>query len=184
MANPVVDLLNKRHARRSIATDKLPQNIVDDLIEAARMTPSCFNNQPWRFLFLQSPEALAKGHELLSEGNRPWAERAPLLIIAYSRIEDDCALPDGREYHQFDLGMAVMDVMLAATHHDLVARPMAGFDATKAKQVFNLADDQQPLVMIAVGFPADDVDHLPEYAKQLHLVPRERKDAAEIVKFL
>jgi nitroreductase len=155
-----------------------------DLMEAARLTPSCFNNQPWRFLFLESAEALAKGAEVLSEGNRVWAERAPLLIIGYSKAEDDCQIKGGREYHQFDLGMAVMNLMLAATHHGLAARPMAGFSPKKAKEFFGLDEEDQPLVMIAVGHPAKDESHLPEHYVGKTKKPRERKSVEEIIRKL
>ena len=120
----------------------------------------------------------------MKEGNRQWASRAPLLVVAYSRREDDCILPDGRAYHQFDLGMAVMNLMLAATQHGLVARPMAGFEPEKAKLLFGLAEGEDPLVMLAIGHPSPDTDHLPDYAKELDKKPRERKSASIIVKRL
>ena len=88
---------------------------------------------------------------------------------------------DGRIYHEFDLGMSVMNLMMAATHHNLVARPMAGFDAGRLKQQFNLDEAAQPLVMIAIGLPSDDESHLPDRNKGLDKTPRERKEASEIV---
>ena len=91
---------------------------------------------------------------------------------------------DGRAYHQFDLGLSVMNIMLAATHHDLVARPMAGFDPVKVREFFGLEAADQPLVALAIGYPSDDISHLPDYARAIHLQPRTRKDVAEIVKEL
>ena len=73
---------------------------VADLIEAVRLTPSCFNNQPWKYLFLESDESLEKGRQALSKGNFAWASRAPLLVIGYARRDDDCVLPEGRVYYQ------------------------------------------------------------------------------------
>jgi len=181
MDNPILTLLNVRKAGRSISSEPLPESIIAELIEAVRLTPSCFNNQPWRFLFLESPAALAKGQEALSASNRVWASRAPLLVVGYSRREDDCVQPDGRVYHQFDLGMSAMNLMLAATHHGLVARPMAGFDPEKIKQLFELDAEAQPLVMIAIGRPSSDESHLPERYKDMDKRPRQRKTAAEIV---
>ena len=180
--NPVIDLLRRRFARRSISTAPLPEGAVGQLIEAARLTPSCFNNQPWRFLFLESEASLAKGREALTGNNRAWATRAPLLIYGYSRRSDDCATKDDRAYHQFDLGLAVMNIMLAATQLGLVARPMAGFEPTLVKEAFGLADEDEPLVAIAVGLPSDDEAHLPEKYRGLDAKPRIRKAATEIVK--
>ena len=131
MDNAVISLLAARKAGRSISTEPLPEDTVAQLAEAARLTPSCYNKQPWRFLFLRSEPALARGRAALAEGNRAWASRAPLLVVAYSRKEDDCVSEDGRAYHELDLGMSVMNLMLAATALGLVARPMAGFDTVR-----------------------------------------------------
>ncbi len=133
----VVELLNSRRASRAIETRKIPDEAVRDMIEAARLAPSCFNNQPWRFLFLEGHDALVKGREALSEGNRLWASRAPLLIVAYSRRQDDCLPKDGRQYHEFDLGLACMNLMLAATERGLTCRPMAGFDPAAIRESFH-----------------------------------------------
>jgi nitroreductase len=183
MNNPVVLLLEKRHATRSISPEPLPPSTLEALQQAARLTPSCFNKQPWRFLFLTSEAARQKGIEALADGNRPWASRAPLLIIGHTRKDDDCVLP-GREYHQFDLGMSVMNLILAATALDLVARPMAGFDPSRAREHFGLAADQQPLVMLAVGKPGSDESHLPDHYKGLGQKPRQRRPAAETMQIL
>jgi nitroreductase len=184
MKESITELLRQRYATRSISGEKLDESVVSELIEATRLTPSCFNNQPWRFLFLEGGDALDRGHEVLKQGNRPWASRAPLLVIGYSRKVDDCILPDGRAYHQFDLGMAVMNLMLAATEHGLVARPMAGFDPEKTRVLFDLDQDEEPLVVLAIGRPSTDVDHLPDYAKELADKPRQRKPAGEIIQRL
>jgi nitroreductase len=180
--NPVIDLLEKRVAGRSINKEQLPSSMVDELIEAARLTPSCFNNQPWRFLFLQSEEARKKGYEVLAPGNQIWAGRAPLLVIAYAQRGNDCVINDGRAYYQFDMGMAVMSLMLAATVHGLTARPMAGFSPVKAKELFGLAPEDEPLVMLAIGRPSNDESFLPDHYKGLNQKPRERKSASEVVK--
>jgi len=181
MDNPILKLLRARWASRSISPDPLPEGTIQELIEAVQMTPSCFNNQPWRFLFLESPEALAKGREALSEGNQAWANRAPLLVFGYTRQEDDCVLPDGRVYHQFDLGMSVMNLILSATSHKLVARPMAGFNPAHVREVFGLDQEDHPLVAVAIGELSENEDHLPDRLKGLNDKPRERKNPSAIV---
>ncbi len=180
----VVKLLNARGASRAIETRKIPRKIVRDMIEAARLAPSCFNNQPWRFLFLEGHDALVKGREALSEGNRLWASRAPLLIVAHSRRQDDCLPKDGRQYHEFDLGLACANLMLAATEHGLTCRPMAGFDPAALREAFHLAEDEKPLIMFAVGYESADESFLPEAKRGLGKLPRARKAAGEIVKRL
>lgn len=184
MSNIVIDLLNKRIASRAISTEPLSNDTISELIEAARLTPSCFNKQPWRFLFLVSEEALEKGRKALTGGNVVWATRAPLLIVGYSRYKDDCVLADGRYYNQFDLGMSVMNIMLAATDKGLIARPMAGFNPALISELFALTSSEEPMIMIAVGKQSDDESHLSEKLRQIDTEPRSRLSAADIAKVI
>ncbi len=184
MNSEVIQLLQKRVAGRSIEKDPLTVDVIDVLVEAARLTPSCRNHQPWRYLFLNSDEGLKKGRECLVGGNTTWATRAPLLIIGYSRHNADCIQDDGREYFTFDLGMSTMNIMLAATELGLSARPMAGFSPEKVRTLFALEDVDEPYVMIAVGKPGSDESFLPEYYKGMNDKPRERKAADDLFKVI
>jgi len=174
-------LLRQRPATRSISPEPLGEEQILALGEAARLAPSCYNKQPWRFLFLESAEAREKGARVLSSGNRTWASLAPLLVIGYCQEKNDCVLP-GRSYYQFDLGLSVMNMILAATEMGLVARPMAGFDPGQAKSTFDLEEDDEPLVILAIGKPSESEDHLPDHYKGLSGKPRERKVISEIVR--
>ncbi len=184
MPTTLHDLLERRYATRSISPKPLDSELVRELAEAARLAPSCFNKQPWRFLFLESEIALRKGEKLLKGGNVDWAGRAPLLVLGMTRKSDDCVLGDGRAYHQFDLGLSVMNLMLAATERGLVARPMAGFSPTEARKQFGLEKEQEPLILLAVGYPDEDESHLPDNYRGMGQKPRERKPVEEIVTFL
>jgi nitroreductase len=184
MESTVIKLLKNRHASRAISSRPIPAEVVDELAEAARLAPSCYNKQPWRYIFMTGDEALVKGRGVLSGPNAAWASRAPLLIAAYARKDDDCVTPDGRAYYQFDLGMSVMNLMLMATERGLTARPMAGFDPAGVTNAFDLGEENEPLVMIAVGYPDENEGHLPRQMQGLGGKPRVRKDLGEIVKRL
>jgi nitroreductase len=184
MSSPshVVQLLQQRLSTRAIAGTAIEDAVLDDILEAARLTPSCRNKQPWRFSVLRSEEARSVGARALMEGNRVWASRAPLLLVGHARKADDCELPDGRGYHRFDLGMAVMNLMLAATGHGLVARPMAGFDPEILRDYLGLDADADLLVMLALGLPGEDDAHVPAWARGPQ--KRERKSREELIRFL
>jgi glutaredoxin-dependent peroxiredoxin len=183
-SSTVIDLLKKRQASRAILPDSLETETVEQIIEAIRLTPSCKNKQPWRYLFVQSDEGLAKARETLLGGNRAWAVTAPLLVIGYSKATDDCQIEDGRDYHQFDVGMATMNLMLVATEYGLTARPMAGYDTVQLKSQFGLEADDEPIIMVAVGKPGTDESYLPEYYQGLGDNPKARKKPDEITRLL
>lgn len=184
MESAVLRLLKSRHASRAISTRPIPGAVISELAEAAGLAPSCYNKQPWRYIFMTGDDALAKGRAALTGANTAWAVRAPLLIAAYSREKDDCVIQDGRVYHQFDLGLSVMNLMLLATERGLTARPMAGFDPAAVIKEFGLGEEDEPLVMIAVGYPDDDEGSVPENMRGLGDRPRTRKPQEEIIQSL
>jgi len=154
MASSIIVLLHERKASRAFSKQKLSNEIINLLMNAAQLSASCFNNQPWRFLFLTDEVALEKGRKALSENNS-WAKVAPLLIIGFSKPDLDCKTKDGRNYYVFDLGMATQLILMQATELNLVARPMAGFSTRIVKDEFKLPSDFEPYVMIAVGYEGD-----------------------------
>ena len=182
--NKVIDLLEKRRATRAIKTVPMPNGFIEDLAEAARLTPSCSNNQPWRYLFLESEEARAKGSRALTGNNTVWAPRAPLIVVGYAKRSDDCQGSYDRNYYQFDLGMATMNLMLCATSMGLVARPMGGFRPEVLREEFEFDPEDEPFVMIAIGYPGVDESHVPEKYQHMDMKPRIRKEVEEIVRRL
>jgi len=177
----VLDLLWRRKATHAIAGRPVEPEKIEAVLEAARLAPSCRNNQPWRFLILDEPEALDKGRATLSEGNR-WALTAPLLVVAYSRSDLDCRARDGREFYMFDLGLAVENLMLEATELDMVARPMAGFSQRRLKAAFGIPGTCVVAVVIAIGYEGD-VFTLNERDRRSSCAPRQRRPLAEMVRF-
>ena len=118
METQLLELLRNRKATRAIADRPVEPEKMEAILEAARLSASCGNNQPWRFLVLNGddPEALEKGREALSRGNY-WAKTAPVLIFGYSKSDLDCVLSDGRQYYQFSLGLSVQNILLQANEH-------------------------------------------------------------------
>ncbi|MFZ5515047.1 MAG: nitroreductase family protein [Candidatus Zhuqueibacterota bacterium] len=168
----LLELLNQRKASRAISSRSIDAGMIETLMQAAQLSASCFNNQSWRFLVLTEEAALEKGRKAISAGNS-WANTAPLLFIGFSRSDLDCQLKDGRQYYLFDLGMAVQLILLQATELNLVARPFVGFSPSVIRDEFNLGDDFEIYVMIAVGFEGD-IDALDERLQAMSRGPRTR----------
>src|SRR5271156_6185392 len=77
-------LFVERWSRRAISDRSLTQQQIDTLFEAARWAPSAGNQQPWLFVYASQPESLARGRQILKEGNQVWASRAPLLVFVFA----------------------------------------------------------------------------------------------------
>lgn len=145
----VLQAIHKRRAYRSLEPEKITEDLIKELVQSAQLAPSCFNNQPCRFVFVYEPEALKNMFTALSEGNE-WAYAGSMIIAVFSRKEDDCIIKD-REYHQFDCGLAAGFLMLRATELGLVAHPIAGFSPKKTREILGIPEEYKVITLIIVG---------------------------------
>lgn len=177
METQFLDLLRRRSAYRAIDPRPVEKDKLQAMLEAAQLSASCMNLQPWRFLVLDEADALEKVRAALADGNY-WAKTAPVLLIGLSRADLDCSIPDGRDYFLFDLGMATQNLMLQATELGLVARPMAGFKPAVIREAFGIPESYTILVAIAVGYEGD-LSTLKENHQKVSVAPRTRNALEE-----
>lgn len=172
------DLIESRRAYRSFEKFKITENLITDLAECAQLAPSCFNNQPWRFVFVYDPDALKELHTAISKGNE-WVFSSSLIIAVFSRKDTDCVIKE-REYYLFDVGMASAFMILRATELGLVAHPIAGFDEEKAKQALNIPPEMRLITLINIGRKSNELSPvLSDYQKETELKRPDRKPLKE-----
>ncbi|MGB9724508.1 MAG: nitroreductase family protein [Chloroflexia bacterium] len=145
----VQQAIEQRRAYRSLDPVEITPELVQDLAESARLAPSCFNNQPWRFVFVYDPGTLQDMHTALSRGNE-WARAASLIVAVFSQQELDCQIK-GRDYYLFDTGMATAFLILRATEMGLVAHPIAGYDEERVKEILGIPREMTVITLVIVG---------------------------------
>jgi len=145
----LMEIINARRAYRSLGPAEIDENMVRDLADAASLSASCFNNQPWRFVFAFAPDVLRRLREAMNKGNQ-WTQAASMIIAVCSRKDLDCVVKE-REYYLFDTGMATAFLILRATEMGLVAHPIAGFDEDKAKDILGIPADLRLITLVNVG---------------------------------
>ena len=156
-------LLQQRHSpyafdpRRGVSSDD-----VAALFEAARWTMSSYNAQPWRYIVAakeRDSDTWEKIHNVLLEGNQPWAANAPVLALGIAQHNFEYnGKPNKAASH--DLGAASAFLTLEATSRGLVVHQMIGIDPDKARETFAIEGSLEPLTALAIGYEgvATDVD--------------------------
>lgn len=177
MAMALMKEIEERRAYRALSDEALPDDQVERLFQAAHLAPSCFNKQGWRFVAVDG-EALESLSAVFSEGNR-WATRAPLIVAAAQKPSLDCRLDEGRDYAAFDLGLAVMSLVLQATHEGLVAHPIAGYSPSKVRKILGIPEDFVVQTLIVVGKRGAD-DLLSDAQKEREAGPRQREPLSAV----
>jgi nitroreductase len=178
---PIHPLLSRRWSGRAIDPDRPVEPAkIRTILEAARWAPSCFNDQPWRYLVFdgRDPEARERARGCLAEGNA-WARRAPLLLLSVAHEAFDHNGKPNR-HGQHDAGLASENLVLQATELGLVTHQMAGFDAERARKEFSIPEGFTPMAMIAIGHPGR-IEDLPEALQEREKAARTRKPASELM---
>lgn len=154
----VQEAIHTRRAYRSLDPVEITEELIRDLAESAQLAPSCFNNQPWRFVFAHGPEILKRLHGGMSRGNQ-WVQAASVIIAVFSREDLDCRIR-GRNYYLFDTGMATAFILLRATKLGLVAHPIAGYREDQVKEILGIPDDMQVITLVNVGKHSETISPL------------------------
>ena len=179
---PIAELIARRWSPRALDPDQpVSREHLRALLEAARWAPSCFGDQPWRFLVwdrFRDPAGWHQAFECLAEGNQVWVKNAPVLLLAMAAPNFGHNSQPNR-WAQYDTGAASENLCLQATALGLVAHQMGGFDPEQARARFNIPADHACMAMIAVGHPGA-VDALPDPLRDRERAPRERKPLASL----
>jgi nitroreductase len=126
------------------------------LLEAARWAPSCFGDQPWRFIvWNKNTDAPAWKNALdcLAASNQTWAKDAPLLVLVCADTLFNHNQQANR-WAQYDTGAAAENLCLQASSMGLMAHQMGGFNADLARERFNIPAQFTLMAMISLGYPA------------------------------
>lgn len=153
IADKPIDLLFlQRWSPIHFKPDPLTQDQIDTLFEAARWAPSCYNDQPWHFVYgTNGPEREAMNNLLLPK-NREWASKAPMLVFVVARKHFAYnGAPNA--WCEFDSGAAWMALALQAKLLGLAAHSMAGFDEERAYTVLDIDKSKfRVCSAVAIGY--------------------------------
>jgi nitroreductase len=175
------ELILNRWSPRAFSEKPVAPEVLRSLFEAARWAPSSNNEQPWAYLVAAKDDAenFAKMLSVLVEFNANWAKHAPVLALSVAHLKTQRdGKPNRVALH--DVGSASAQLTLEANARGLQVHQMAGFDADKARQVFAIPPDWEPVAAMAIGYPGDP-ESLPEKLRERELAPRTRKPLGEFV---
>ncbi len=178
---PINTQLASRWSGRAYDPEKnLSSQDLITLAEAARWSPSCFGDEPWRLIFCDkatNEAAWLNAFNCLVEGNQSWAKDTPVIVIILSdSLFSQNEKPN--RWGSYDTGAAAMSLCVQATEMNLMTHQMGGFNADKVKQLFNIPDRYSPMAMMTVGYQMAK-ENIPDDMKERELADRQRKPLGE-----
>jgi nitroreductase len=150
-------VVEKRRSIRRYRPDPVPGDLIEEILESARVAPSAGNRQPCHFIIVKDAE------KKKALGLREWAAEAPVVIVG---CVDSSLSPT---WHLVDFAIAFEHVILAATNLGLGTCWQGRLGDETIKKVLNIPDPVKVVAVTALGYPAES----PE--------PKTRKALSEIV---
>jgi nitroreductase len=192
-ANVVLKTIYERRAVRKYSNKPVGADIINTLLDAARMAPSAMNHQPWHFYVLNKPETISSFskaiiseskfsmlkagakevvHSILHPGSFHLKDganffSAPDPIFHGAPLVIFITSPKKNEWAALDIGMCAQNIMLAAKSLGLDSCPvgLAKFiEETKIYQLLQVPDTEHVNLAIIVGY-ANEVPELHERKK-------------------
>ena len=180
---PIEPMFLERWSPRAFTGERLDETDLLTMFEAARWAPSCYNSQPWRFIYALRDTPHWEGFlNLLVPYNQSWASGASALVIV---ISNSLMRPPGANKevpsptHSFDAGTASGYFALQAYKMGWFTHGMAGFDRERAFAELDVPQGYTVEAAYAVGRLGDPAK-LPE-ALQAREYPSARKPLTELV---
>jgi len=152
-----MDLETVIKTRRSVrAFDKreIPDEVLQRILEAARMAPSANNLQPWRFIVVRNAATRTKMVKLAHE--QAWVAQAPVVIVCCGKKYMNPANWIGDSLYLVDVAIAIDHLVLSARNEGVGACWLAAFDHLPLKKLVGVPNDHDIVMLIPMGYPAKD----------------------------
>jgi nitroreductase len=167
-------LLRNRFSVRKYQDRPIPNDVLWELLEAGRLSPSGGNEQPWVFGVLTDRTLIAQVSE--TAYRQKWIAKAPLLVVlctvcvgderggrdiqkvrfpeyaeAIERMDQDLYWALNQEEHQTKI--AGTHMALAALEHGVGSCWVSRFDVERLAKLLNLPEGTMPSEILVFGYP-------------------------------
>ena len=162
-----LELVKQRYSCRAYKSLGVEKEKLEYILECVRLAPSAVNKQPWCFRIVSKEEDKVRLQQCY---NRDWFKTAPMYVVASVLHDEEWVRSDGKHHGDIDIAIAVEHLCLAATEQGLATCWVCNFDAVLCKELFNLSDNEEPAVLIPLGYAADEVK--PKNRKPIETIVR------------
>jgi nitroreductase len=169
----IMKVIKERRSVRKYKKDAIPDEIIINIIDAARAAPSWANTQVCQYIIVKDE----KIKELLSEALIPATNpakaavrEAPVVICLFAKrgvsgfYKGEPSTDKEGYWFMFDAGIAMEHIVLAAWSFGLGTVHVGNFDAKKAETALNIPDGFSMVEITPLGY-FDEISKQPQRKK-------------------
>lgn len=151
----LMELLKGRRSYRRFQQKEISQEIIDEIMVAARLASSAANRQPLSYIIVKDAEKVAKVFEHTKWGGalppgvgQPKPGEEPVLFIAVVQNLDINKDSDT------DAGLAISNMTLAAWNHGVGSCMIGACNKVALSEMFGLTENQKLHTVVGFGYPS------------------------------
>ncbi|MDR2725490.1 MAG: nitroreductase family protein [Candidatus Adiutrix sp.] len=158
--NDFLELAAARQSCRNFADRPVEHEKLVKCVEAARLSPSACNSQPWSFVVVEDPALVpevAKCSQQLGVNEYIAGARAFIVVLEEHAVlmPKLRAFLDSQYFARSDLGGALLSLCLEAESVGLGTCILGLYNRERLCELLNIPLEKQFAGLVAVGYPAD-----------------------------
>ncbi len=157
--------------------EKITKENLLKILEAGRLAPTAKNLQPQRIYVVETEEGLNKLNKIIKY-------KAPIVLIICGDIEN-CYKENYYVSYRSDTILVAIHMILEATHlgiDNLWINDLNIID--KVEKEFDLTKNIRPVSLLLLGYKTDDSIPFNATDYNGNILPNQRKEISEIVKYI
>jgi nitroreductase len=157
----LMEAIRQRLSIRDYEDTPVPEEKLNRILEAARISPSARNSQDREFVVVRDPDrrrSLAQ-----AAPHQRHVAQAPVLIAAIS-TKPEYHMPNGVPAYPMDVGIALDHATLVAVEEGLGTCWIGGFDQDIAREALGIQEGHVVAALLTLGFPKTMPDPKPRRA--------------------
>jgi nitroreductase len=162
--NQVFETVRNILAVRQFETTPVSEDTLGRIVEAARLSASAMNKQPWQFIVVQDPDGLRRLGALARSG--PYIAQAPVAVVV---------AVEGSKFAVSDASRAIQSMMLTAWAEGVGSNWVGFGGLDEVKELLGIPTELDVLAVVPFGYPAKAVSDPHKKRKSLgEVVHQER----------
>lgn len=161
-AKEFYSLVRQRQSDRKYSNTPIDKEVIERIINAARLAPSACNAQPWSFYVVINEEkrhAIAQSSSSKLLGINNFTMQAPVHIIVIEEKENFTAAMGNMikkmHFSHFDIGIALSHLVLAAQAEGLGSCILGWINEKKIREILNISSSKRVLFDVLIGYSED-----------------------------
>ena len=172
-----LDYMKRRESVREFTGEPVSHQDLLYCLEAARLSPSSLNSQPWKFIVVDDPllhqKVCAAIHDPLLQINRFVYGSAAIVVVLKDTSSMNLrirTLVKKFNFTPYDIGIAVQSFCLAAVDRGLGTCIIGWGKHRRIKDLLFIPDDKEIALMIAIGHPKEEIQPKAKNRKPLESI--------------